>query len=41
MAVGQKKGDELQKEPGGGISRVVTLQVEVRKQRNLACAAVP
>lgn len=39
--MGQRKGDELQKEPVGGISRVVTLQVEVRKQRNPACAAVP
>lgn len=39
--MGQRTGDELQKEPVGGISRVVTLQVEVRKQRNPACAAVP
>lgn len=39
MAVEQRKGDELQKEPRGGISRVATLQVEVRKQRSLACGS--
>lgn len=38
--MGQREWDALQKELGGGISRVGTLQVEDGGQRSLACGAI-